>query len=310
MSSKKINPKIGFYESDELLREQFNFDDFYIHNLDSIFLFSSNNYKLVLINSKGSLEKIWDINQETANSQNDNFLHITTTGSSTFFYDAITKKMLFRSYPPNNFNLDNSFYSKAFGIKYNLQSEVLEESFGTWPKSYMNQDFLRPNNHILSYIPDFKKNIYYVSARYDHNIYKYRLDDNALLEVIDGKSNYFENFEKTPKKENTQSIIDYIRVNGYYSKLLHYPQSDKYYRIVLHNQPMRNKITQKLNNPTFNRNFSVIIFDSNMKKIGEHSFEDPIDFTFFSITSTPTGIMINSKDSNDENLNNFTFIDF
>ena len=161
----------------------------------------------------------------------------------------------------------------------------------------MNQDFLRPNNHMLSYIPDFKKNIYYVSARYDHNIYKYRLDDNALLEVIDGKSNYLENFEKTPKKEDTQSIIDYIRGNGYYSKLLH-------------NQPMRNKITQKLNNPTFNRNFSVIIFDSNMKKIGEYLFEDPINFTFFSVTSTPTGIMINSKDSNDENLNNFTFIDF
>ena len=29
LSSKKINPEIGFYESDELLREQFNFSVFF-----------------------------------------------------------------------------------------------------------------------------------------------------------------------------------------------------------------------------------------------------------------------------------------
>lgn len=310
LTSQQVKMPIEFYANDILTREKLHFEDFYVHDLDSIFLLSTNNYKLVLINHHGSVKQIWDLNQETLINQNDNFLHITATGANTLYYDAKNKSVLLRTFPPVNFNLDNSFYNKYFGIKYDLTEKKLKESFGKWPSDYSKNEFLRPNNHLLSYIPVFNENCYYVSFRYDHNIYKYNLENNELLETIDGKSNFLDNFEKLPKNENTQATIDYIRVNGFYNKLTHFPDSNRFYRVVVHNQPSRNATTQKLNNPTFGRDFSVIVFDEKLKKIGEYVFRNNTELTFFAVTSYAHGLLLNTKNSSDENINVFTFIDF
>ena len=86
-------------------------------------------------------------------------------------------------------------------------------------------------------------------------------------------------------------------------------ESNRFYRVVVHEQPLKNPLTNRLNNPTFNRSFSIIAFDENMIKIGEMAF-DGSAFTFFAVTPTPSGILINSKNIEDESENIFTHINF
>ena len=309
LTAKKIDTILDFYNTDQFLKRKLEFGDFLAVNLDSIFLFSNKNAKLCLINSKGVIKKIWNINDVYESGQTDDFFEITTVDSYSFHFDLTNKNIHFRTFPPYNFDSDKEFYIKAFARKFNLESENFLESFGEWPDQYANQDFLRPNNYNLSYIPFFDKGIYFLSMKYDHNIYKYQANNDSLVGVFDGKSNFLNTFEKLPRKRDAQKYISFITTNGSYNRLMYEEESNRFYRVVVHEQPLKNPLTNRLNNPTFNRSFSIIAFDENMIKIGEMAF-DGSAFTFFAVTPTPSGIVINSKNIEDESENIFTHINF
>jgi len=309
LDAQKVDTILDFYNIDQFKKRKLKFDDFLVINLDSILLLSPNNAKLCLINNRGSIKKIWNINDEYESVQSDDFLEITTVGSYSLHYNSLKRNIHFRSFPPYNFDFDQEFYSKPFGISYNLENESFLDFFGKWPKQYADQDFLRPNNYMLSYVPVFEKNIYYVSMKYDHNIYKYQIGDDRLLEVIDGKSNSLNKFEKLPRERNRQKYINFITTSGSYDRLMYEEKSKRFYRLAVHGQPLKNPETGRLNNPTFNRSFSVIVFDENMIKIGEKVFNGS-EFTFFAVTPTPSGLLVNSKNKIDESNNIFTHIRF
>lgn len=309
LTSKKKTSEVHFPFIENYIKYDLNFDDFFIQSLDSIFLYSTHNSKLALINKEGGILNIWNLAQAVKRNQNDSFLEITTTGLSSFHFDNKTNSIYFKSYPPYAMNTEQEFFNQPFGVVYNLVNNSFEKSFGKWPEQFKVQDEFIPNNFILNYIPVFEDNVYYVSYRSDHNIYKYSLKDDSIIEVLDGKSNFLDEFEFISKTEESQITIDYLTKNGSYNKFIYQKEIKKFYRIVTHNQPLINDTTGRMNNMTFGRNFSIIVFNKDMVKVGEYIFSQPEEYTFFDVIPTTNGLLINYKDSDNENINHFKVID-
>ncbi len=305
LSSKSVKNIIYLNKLDDYNKYGLNINDFYIHNIDSIFLYSHYTKQIALINSSGNFKEVINLSNAINAFESDKFSDIDISGFGNFCYNHLKKEFAFKIHSAFNFDNDINYYKKNIIATYNVNTATFTKTIGNYPTTevYSDPNNFFVNSYELSYIPFYNKQKYYVSFTADHNIYEISSADGSLLNTYNGKSNFLNsNLNLISRSSESQTILNHLIENGKYKKLLYNTHKKQFYRIVTHNQPLKKETSGKLNNMTFGRNFSIIVFNEDMSIKGEYLFENP-KYTYFDISTHPKGILINYKDDNDEDKN-------
>lgn len=298
----KMDFFINFRDVDELTKNQITIDNYYIHNLDSIFLFSYPTHKLVLINLKTDIEKIWDLKPSLKRFQSENFLEVNPSGGNIMFFDSKKKLMYFKSHSPFNLDEDYRYYERNNMSVFDLVNSEFIRTIGEYPKNYSNKKEFILNGFNFEVIPFFDKGKYIVSHNASHFINEYEIESDKLINAHDAKSNFLDEFDFIPRSSKSQEKMNQLITQGKYKNIFYNKFTKKYYRLATHNQSLKNIANGKNNNATFGRSFSVIVLNDNFKKQGEYSFINPKNFTFFNLSMHKKGILILYRDPTNENV--------
>jgi|GEM_PF-6735548 len=297
------------FNSESYLKESVILDDFYFHNMDSIFLLSVENNRIYLMDSQGRLNNTFNLNDASQNFQGENFFSISYESRRNIFLDKKNNYLYLRSVPPNDWHSEREFYKKPIISIYDIETDKFIKIIGEFPKHFSESKLYFPSDNQFSFIIDFENGFYYLSHRREHSIYKYDLFTDKLIKKISAKSTYLDDFDLIPRNVDVQKMVNSLTKDGTYTNFLHNPFKNQYYRIVTHNQELINPNSGKLNHPINNRPFSIIVFDENLEVIGESLFEN-VPFNYLNLAPHKDGILTFYKDENNEDINHFLVFDF
>lgn len=297
------------FNSENYLKETVMLDDFYFHNKDSIFLLSVENNRVYLMDSQGSLNNTFNLNDASQKFQGENFYSISFESRRNIFFDKKNNYLYFRSVPPKDWHSERDFYKKPLISIYDIETDKFIKTIGEFPQHFSKGKLYFPSDNQFSIIIDFDNEFYLISHRREHAIYKYDLTTDKLIKKISAKSTYLDDFDLIPRNVDVQKMVNSLTKDGSYANLLYNPYKKQYYRIVTHNQELINSDTGKLNHPIIDRPFSIIVLNENLEVLGESIFKD-VPFNYLHLTPTKEGILTFYKDQNNEDINHFLVLNF
>lgn len=275
--------------------------DFYIHNLDTIFLFDVQAYKLFLVDIYGVVKQQKLLrNKELYELHNSKKIYGIESWIARMYYDKYTKTILF-STDPYILAGNTGFFEQKFILPYSLKDSVFKQLVGINPPSF-TLDFQTPSNDIGCYhiVNSFADSTLLISYLQSHSKQIFNWIKDSVAANICTKSNYlaleFKKYED--ELSDTKKSYHYQIQNGSYDVAFYHPFEKNYYFIATHNQPLKN-LEGKLNDG-MSLNWSVIKFDSNFNEVGEAKFPPKI-YVPYDVFPCKEGILISKE--NDLNPN-------
>lgn len=296
--------KVIDLSGDQFRIHNFDFQDFYIQSLDSIFLYSPDNFKIALINHTGQISNIFNLGAASNQYQSNDFFQISSVSRRNIIYNNIKNEFIIRTIPPFNWYTDSEFYTKPFLSVFDIDRNQFKNTFGLYPKEFYDNQKYSTFDYQHAYFIDLKSNKYITSFRTDHNLYEFELYTNKLHRKISAKSNYLDQFQFSSKKFDLQMVSNNLIQIGNYNNLIYNQRTKEFYRIVVHNQDLVNQKSGLNNHPINNRDFSIIFLNENLEVKGEKLFENA-NFNFLGITAVSGGILMAYRDKTNENIIHF-----
>lgn len=267
-------------------------------NRDSILLFGDGE-RFALINDQGTFKNGWDFSKNLDTDANvagidpiNNDLSFFLNGNSIFV----------RSYPKYNWDTDWKYYSRPFMIEYDLEKNKVVRSFGEFPEYMVENRKLRfVNDHKMSWVLGKDGDLIF-SLRRDPYLYKMDLT-NEQVEKIPAVSASLKSFELVPRTFDSQRDTNFLISKGIYHRILYDPYRDLYYRVAVHEQPLKNEKTNRLNSAA-QKVFSLIVLDGSLNYLGEVVFENKFEYSYLNFSICKEGILVPIYD-NDENVVTF-----
>jgi hypothetical protein len=249
-----------------------NIQGYYIHNMDSIYLYDCWQYTFILVNRRGEIIKKIDLSEK--------------------FLPQINSKIT-PSYPFPDMNMpirriNNTFIlqgmsGKVTGTKNiptvtalcNL-SDATVKFVNSYPEIYGNTKKLFKNWGIFSYLM-----VSYDLSNKGEMVLSYPADDHiAVYDIVSNTTrHYFAGYSKkdiihkkkdNSKKDRPSELIQYLE-NTQYGNIHFDPYLNLYYRFVYH--PSYDYDT----NDGDGKNMSIIILDSEFNKVGEYDLQGKIN---------------------------------
>lgn len=227
------------------------------------------------------------------------FSHLTVLGSDQIILP------FFPNYPPSKV-VEMFQYGPLLEVELDADSGgvVEKEIFGKYPAAYQNpDDYYHATGSTPAYCLNNSDEVI-LSFPIDHNLYVY---DNAYhrKRIVPAKSKYIQSFEPF-----SGSLFEVTEGENYsiqqpiYSSILFDEYQNVYYRVALHRAEL---LDEEENNIEFtHKAWSILIFDGNFEKLGEHFFE-PKTLNFQNIVVGPQGLLVanydNLEDTTNETLN-------
>ncbi len=274
-----------------LLKNRF-INHFFIHNIDSIFIFTgTTNKNILLINSNGNIKSIWRKNDfsrtqkgylpsfEYAISSSNRNMHL----SNNRFYFILE---------PNGYDEEGDPEVNRHGI-YNLETKKWEGFYGSYNgvlKEKKDKIYHREQHVSFQLI---LKNICYITYPIDHRVYAFDLNNLKFIYKKEIGSSHIDKFPKPFAKsilrKRKNGLNKFYSETPYYGPLNYHKSVDKFSRFCRY----KNKNGGYLK--------TIIIFNENFDLEGEqfidinqHSFlfETPDGYI-----STPNQNYLNSTDT-------------
>lgn len=252
-------------------------NEYYIKNLDSIFILYAGKNIIGLYNRKGDLLSEYNFNRFMKDSI---FFHSSISLESPFLFKF------------NNFYFDITPFKSIDVKKYlrlpklaiiNIEKEHVLSVLKTvyFPKKYL--DSIDYNFYTPSYCLS-KDGKIIVSFEVSHKIYIYNSQNGSLIKTVQTKSKYLNKFNGKNKftSSNLKDDFKFQIVSPHYSGIYYDEYRNYYYRVAIHKQKLIDK--HNLPNHTGSNPWSIIIFDENFKKLSEIFIEGKKYFPHIFIT--------------------------
>jgi len=292
----KVNKSIYYYNYDSCkleyiwgldksIKEKYYFTGHYIHNKDSIFLLNYSLETLYLFNNNGLFKKELLLSRNKLKAE-----HAPAPVLGTFNPLKINKNYIICSgYIFGEYEDDNR---RPIGIKYNLKDQE-KSYFLKYPDNYDKYNYAggkfrtvyftyTDSQLIFSFpaSPDIK--YYDIPSRktYKQNTY------NKKVKPLNRSKDY------NPTKKDLRKLF---LLNYYYGPIIFDKYRKCYYRIKYFPKKKINHSDWK----TWQRNYSVEIFDVNFQKQGEKQFKKKT-FLNNSIFVSKEGLVIREINENDD----------
>lgn len=227
------------------------FHQLYYKNEDSLFGFDDDTQKLLLLKG-GEVSFSYPFNPG-ANPQ------MPLRGSGTFV--AIPNSLASDSAR----SMQESYEAQPIML-YNYKNAVAKP-VGVYPQAYISG--LKDYYDFSPKVSFNKEGLVYAFGA-DHYIYSYK--EGRELQSFKAKSKYIRHFQEYPEDKNFDLV--YLKKYNYeeprYLDVIYDPFRQLYYRIVKHRSRYRRGVAK------LPSNWSVIVLDKNMEKLGEVLFDDPL----------------------------------
>ena len=256
--------------------------NYFVHNLDSIFLLSWETRQLYLIDTTGTIKHKWKVDQKlpgkyipeeytrdeyaVLSMEKYNLVYLPEKNSLSFLI-----KSLFSLNEPKR-------YKYMFECQYDLEQDTIKLLHELMPVCYDQEKFYFPHGDMPLRIHTPEHLVVTYAA--DNNIYKFSRETGGLVLQKEAKSRYTEdNIEgiKPPTDcplPDMQLIEEWLRLTTYYTDILYDHERECFYKIVKHKQPMfQNNENGKMTN-LFDADISILIIDKELNLMGETLIEN------------------------------------
>ena len=259
-------------------------EDYYYINQDSIFLINRHNGIIHLINSKNELIDNWEI-------------PLFIDSVRYFIYIVRQCDIVFKN---------NSLYLTVVGHKgsdyiynyyitmiYNLETKKVTKLFMKFPDNYSTNHNWSLTGYIFT--TTFKSDdeiVYNFPA--NENIFSYSFKDNKIKSIKLKKSKYIskfppETFDEIRSNKEEEYIYRYWIDKPFYIQLIYDKYRKLFYRIAIHEQPLKDSLNNY--NDNFTRNWSIMVFDNSFNFISEQFFEGK-KYNNFYVFVTKEGLLL------------------
>ncbi|SIN67497.1 DUF4221 family protein [Algoriphagus halophilus] len=245
---------------------------FYVHNLDSIFLFPKMSFvKTTLINIDGETKNIYSPQIPLENEIPRVLNHASTNYLPSFYYNG---KVFFDQLTLKNTTKEGSINSDFRPLGYlDLESDsILLENNSGYPQFYLNKKYpIYVSVH--SRILNNNNKLVYSWGVLDSLIV--RDLDWGLERMVSSRSRFQDgDFPQTPNAGLVQEL-DAVISSGYYGRVVFDPFQKVYYRFYhigrLYNPDQDNSITS-----IFKNDFSILVYDENLELLHESKFDGEV----------------------------------
>lgn len=269
-------------------------DGFYIHTLDSIFLPSTNTQAMYLINRKGNILQKYKYNRQSTKDVVQILFHSQTM--------ALVDGKLYCPTPPRG-NDRNTTLTEVLDLKTKKWN-----SYVTMPESYDKGFFGAVNFYLAKRTYNPNKKSFCFSFPIDNYVYEYDVTKQVNKQYAGSK--YLQDVKPMASTKiwaSFQNTYTFYRKMPSYREIFYDKYKKLYYRIAEH--PISEEFINS--NDILKKgmkNFSIIILDENLKKVGEYL---PPKYTYTStITPTKEGLLIlNFKKSEEKDNEENAFYD-
>lgn len=293
--TKIIHPQVNFNQiiinslksnkTDTIkIKSNLFWENYYYVNQDSIFLINRHNGIIYLINSKNELINNWKI---------------PLLIDSVFYVIYIARQcdIVFKD---NSLFLtvigfrDNDYtYNYPISMIYNLRDKKVTKLFMKFPDNYSS-------NHHWSIMGSTFTNTFLSDDEIVYNfpmnekVFKYSLKDNSVKTIILKKSKYInkfppETFDNLRGRTESEYIYKYWIDKPSYRQIIFDKYRKLFYRIVNHEQPLKDSLNNY--NDNFTRNWSIMVFDESFNFISEQFFEGKKYSNFYTFI-TKEGLLL------------------
>ena len=249
------------------------YENFYVHNWDSLFFLEANTNNVLLYDSTAQTINKWSLQFKEEHQG------YTATTQEYYFrpsYEEKTSSFGFWVYPSKS-AFSSEFYTYAKAFDYNL-SEGTYKVYGQYPPNYFNEKGTyivhRPTN---GYTTENHTILHYTASSL---IYLYDKNSKELLKVIDAKSKYLPDgvpplmTQEPENKALLEERIEYYLTTGNYEYMFSNEDYSYHYRIVKHPGAFKDDSGKQKTNDEFT--FSIMIFDKDFRLLNELAFSPSI----------------------------------
>ncbi len=280
---------------------EFRIDNYYIHNLDSIFIISDESFYFYLIDQEAKLlKKYFSSNWNTEKYQSRDSVF-----ASAYEGNAALVKGKYIYFHGNGLYNSELHANNSIALRINLETGKSENMPFSYPKFYQENYFGRESNTLFTtqvsrtYNPNTQHFVYafpalaeiYVTDINYKGIKTYYAGSNNCKEIKPLSKSEVLNYSKSKFRDRT-----FLNSRCYYSDINYHPYQDFYYRKVYLPEKSPEDIKNK---PLRDRTFEVILLDKDFQKIGEQSLERR--YRMFDFVA-PAGIHFIQEDLEDEDF--------
>ncbi len=277
--------------------------DLFVHNQDSIFLFTNQSRKMFLIDDKAQILATWSfdlpLNIPEGYTRPDGFYYATfpqTGNAGMHFTDNLAFLYLYinrwMNTPGQSYTRKE--YEVPYIARYNVSHQTIDETFGNYPEAYVSDDY--SSYELISPYVVLDNHRIWAGFERSHEIHLY--DENRRKQIKCVKSYYLP--ESLPLlRHGLESDIrrDFYNMQGSYVNLVHDPYRKKILRVVAHEQPDKDHTGVSLAKIRAKWSLMVLDYEGNC----EQEIVFPKEkYDFIVILPTPDGIVISK-----ENPHNF-----
>ncbi|MBK8292091.1 MAG: DUF4221 family protein [Flammeovirgaceae bacterium] len=271
----KTKSHVRDFEISPLIQNRDKYSTFYIHNLDSIFMLTSNNTSIYLLNGNGGLIKSWS-SFDLGITPPNTYIFPYFLPQHSIYFNSKTN-LVYASLIPGYFPTSSNFEDVPQQVVFNLASNIIKLKYGP-PEGVMKMkgDLVFPGDLSFPYSLTINEATY-ISYPLDHFVYIYNNETGILVEKKAVCSSEIKNFPFPLPSEmikDTQAMWNFRVQTPFYEPLNYHSKVKLFTRAVHHPQELK-EMSGKLNTGK-RRRTSVIILDSTLQIIGETFFNDGI----------------------------------
>ncbi len=241
-------------------------ENYYYLNNDSIFLINRHNGIIYLINSKNELIDNWQVPLFIDSVRY--VIYISRQCDIVFKNNSLFLTII-------GFKGGDYIYNYYITMDYNLKSKKVTKLFMRYPDNYsIHHNWSITGDIFTNTFLNDDEIIY--NFPMNENVFAYSLTENKVKKIILNKSKFIrkfppETFDKLRDKTESDYIYKYWIDKPSYQQLIYDKYRKLFYRIVYHEQQLKDNLNNY--NDNFTRNWSIMIFDNSFNFISEQFFE-------------------------------------
>ena len=273
--------------------------DFYVHNLDSIFVFSSDSYRLQLITIDGNVKYNQVVDNRAINELHYNKSIIGLEPiPAHIYYDASNECIWIPATPYKREGEDN-FFDQSFLIGYKFAENKLLSFSGQYPKQFSDKNQTPfTQSAWFDILTSPAKNQFKILFFGSPYVMNYDWVKDTVIGYNCIQSNYLPK-EPLEFKGDLESRMERKRFrikNGLYLSALGQFGAYKYFP-VRHPQPLK-KVSGHLND-FYSSSWSVVVLDNDWNTVGEMKF--PADtYDIYNLHNTTHGFLVSKENPNND----------
>lgn len=301
VKTKKILKKIEV--KDNLPHHKKNFQGFYYHNKDSIFMIDYKP-KVTLINEAGKVLQEYLLNSDNSSKE-----------FSKYFLKGVWVSTSLQPYFYNNILYLGSVVvggakteKKKIQIQLNTATKKVNGGNVIFPDIYSKYSFGDNNYEIYSVCANTKTQTLVYAFPQDENVIINGLKSNSIL-MKSAQSKYITDFteydEKIYKKlSSANPTLEYFMTTASYEGIYYDKYRDLYYRLALLPVEEKGANYDKKDAPI--KQMSIVVFDKDFNYLGEKLLEKNKHLMFSAFVSAK-GLNVQNKTKQDETFDFTTY---